>query len=143
MPYRYIDDIAIADAAFEAWGNTEEEMMRAAADALTNVMVENLGAVSGKVHRTIHVESDSRDMLLFHLLEEMIFLKDTDGLLLRISNTQIQRGNDHFTLDADAYGEEINPGKHTLNVDVKAVTLHRYHIEQTSKGWTATVVLDV
>ena len=143
MPYRYIDDIAIADAAFEAWGNTEEEMMIAAVDALMNVMVENLGAVSGKVHQTIHVESDSRDMLLFHLLEELIFLKDTDGLLLRISNTKLQFSNDHYTLNADAYGEEIDPGKHTLNVDVKAVTLHRYRIEQGSKGWTATVVLDV
>lgn len=143
MPYRYIDDIATADAAFEAWGNTEEEMMRATADALMNVMVENLGAVSGKVHRTIYVESDSRDMLLFHLLEELIFIKDTEGLLLRISNTQIQGSNDHFKLDAEAYGEEIDPEKHTLNVDVKAVTLYRYHIEQGSKGWTATVVLDV
>lgn len=143
MPYRYIDDIATADAAFEAWGNTEEEMMRAAADALMNVMVENLGAVSVKVHQTIHVESDLRDMLLFHLLEELIFLKDTDGLLLRISNVQLQCSNDRFTLDAEAYGEEIDPEKHTLNVDVKAVTLYRYNIEQGSKGWTAIVVLDV
>ena len=143
MPYRYIDDIATADAAFEAWGTTEEEMMRAAVDAFMNVMIENVGAVSGKVRRTIHVESDSRDMLLFHLLEELVFLKDTEGLLLRISNTQIQCSNDHFKLDAEAYGEEIDPEKHTLNVDVKAVTLYRYHIEQGSKGWTATVVLDV
>ena len=33
MPYRYRDDIATADAAFEAWGDTEEEMIIAAADA--------------------------------------------------------------------------------------------------------------
>ena len=143
MPYRYIDDIATADAAFEAWGSTEEDMIKAAADALMNVMIENVGAVNEKVHRTIRVESDSRDMLLFHLLEELIFLKDTIGVLLRISSIQIQHSNDYFTLDADAYGEEIDPEKHALNVDVKAVTLYRYHIEQGSKGWTATVVLDV
>ena len=143
MPYRYRDDIATADAAFEAWGDTEEEMIIAAADALMNVMVENLDAVCGKERRTIHVESETRDMLLFHLLEELIFYKDTEGLLLRISKVQLLQRNDHFTLDADVYGEKINPSRHELNVDVKAVTFHRFNVERSSQGWQATVVLDI
>lgn len=143
MPYRYRDDIATADAAFEAWGDTEEEMIIAAADALMNVMVENLDAVCRKERRTIHVESETRDMLLFHLLEELIFYKDTEGLLLRVSKVQLLQRNDHFTLDADVYGEKINPSRHELNVDVKAVTFHRFNVERSSKGWKATVVLDV
>jgi SHS2 domain-containing protein len=28
-------------------------------------------------------------------------------------------------------------------VDVKAVTLHRFRVEQTPSGWEATVILDI
>ena len=143
MPYRYMDDIATADAAFEAWGDTEEEMFIAAADALMNVMVENLESVSAKENRTLHVVSESVDMLLFHLLEEIIYFKDAEGLLLRVSEIHLSHKNKHVTLDADVYGEKIDPSKHEFNVDVKAVTIHRFNVEQTSHGWKATVVLDV
>ncbi|HOV88133.1 MAG TPA: archease, partial [Syntrophobacteraceae bacterium] len=40
MPFRYIEDIATADVAFEAWGETLEDLCVAAADATMNVMVE-------------------------------------------------------------------------------------------------------
>jgi len=143
MSYRYRDDISIADAAFDAWGNTEEEMFVSAADALMNVMVENLDSIHGKEHRTLHVESEARDMLLFHLLEELIFCKDTEGLLMRLSKVQLLRRNDHFILDAYVYGEKIDHTRHDLNVDVKAVTIHRFSAKQSSQGWKATVVLDV
>jgi SHS2 domain-containing protein len=44
---------------------------------------------------------------------------------------------------AEAYGESTDPAKHPLNVDVKAVTMHRFAIDQTPQGWQATVVLDI
>jgi len=39
MPYRYLEDIALADAAFEVWADSLEELMIEAADAAVNVMV--------------------------------------------------------------------------------------------------------
>ena len=30
-----------------------------------------------------------------------------------------------------------------MNVDVKAVTLHRFSVKQTGEEWVATVVLDI
>ena len=46
MPYRYLEDIATADVAFEAWGDTLEEMFVAAADATMNVMVSDLDTIA-------------------------------------------------------------------------------------------------
>ena len=40
-------------------------------------------------------------------------------------------------------GEEIVPDRHDLIVDVKAVTLHRYRVEETPDGWESTVILDI
>lgn len=143
MPYHFLDDIAIADIAFEAWGETAEEMFVAAADATMNVMVSDLDTIEERDHRTLQVESDTMEMLLFELLQELIFFKDADLLLLRVPNVRISGRDDQFTLNAEAYGEQLNPEKHELVVDVKAVTLHRYRVEQTAKGWEATVILDI
>ena len=141
--YRYIEDIAPADAAFEARGDTEEEMIIASADALMNVMVENLDAIGSSERRKLHVEAKSLEMLLFHLLEELVYYKDAEGLLLRVSEVHLSQDNDRMVLDADVCGEELDPSKHDLNVDVKAVTMHRFGVERSAKGWKATVVLDI
>ena len=143
MPYRYREDIATADAALEAWGESIEELFISAADAAINVMVEDLNSIAPVRRFTIQLESESTEMLLFHLLEELIFYKDAETLLTRVSNITIKPLDKGFSLDAEVDGEEINPDKHELNVDVKAVTLHRFKMEETTEGWKATVVLDI
>ncbi len=143
MPYRYLEDIATADVAFEAWGDTLEEMFVAAADATMNVMVSDLESIARVEHRMLQATTEEIDMLLFELLQELIFYKDADRLLLRVPNVHIQAQSGQFALRAEAYGEEIDPEKHDLIVDIKAVTLHRFKVEQTSRGWEAIVILDI
>lgn len=81
-------------------------------------------------------------MLLFQFLQELLFFKDAEQLLLRVSEIRIENQNAFHKLTAEAYGERINPDKHELLVDVKAVTLHRFTVGQTPRGWEATVILD-
>ena len=143
MPYEYLEDIATSDAAFKAWGETAEEMFQAAAEATMNVMVGDLESISAEQQRELRVESDALDMLLFELLQELIFLKDAHRLLLRVSDVQIEEVGDQFRLSAKAQGEELDMEKHDLIVDVKAVTLHKYQVGKTDQGWYATVILDI
>jgi protein archease len=144
MPYRYLDDIATADVAFEAWGKQMEDMFTAAAEASMNVMVEELIGIEKIEHRRINLWAEAVDMLLFEFIQELIFFKDAEQLLLRVSRIFIEKEDRGFRLQADLYGEVIDPIKHELNADVKAVTLHRFAVEQTpGKTWKATVVLDI
>lgn len=143
MPYRYIEDIAIADVAFEAWGVTAEEMFAAAADALMNVMVDDLSSIRRVEELEILLEEADPEFLLFNFLNELVFYKDARRLLLRVSSLGIERQNDLFVLQASLYGEEADRAIHALNADVKAVTFHRFRVEQTEEGWRATVVLDI
>ena len=143
MPFEYLDDIATSDVAFQARGDTLEEMFMAAADATMNVMVGDLETIAETERRLIQVEADAVDMLLFDLLQELIFYKDAEQLLLRVKEIRVDREGDLFTAEAEASGEVLNPLKHDLVVDVKAVTLHRYKVEETSGGWKATVILDI
>lgn len=143
MPYEFLQDRAIADAAFRARADTVEELFVAAADATMNVMVEDLSAIAPAQKKRLQVESDSIEMLLFNFLQEIIFHKDAEQLLLRVSAPRITCLDGEYILNAVARGEHINPAKHALVVDVKAVTLHRYRVEKIPGGWVAEVILDV
>ncbi len=143
MAYRYLEEIATADVAFEAWGPTLEETFVSAADATVNVMVLDLATVAAREHRPLRAEAESLEMLLFQLLQELIYFKDADQILLRVPAVRIEKQADSWILLADARGEKISPSKHELIVDVKAVTLHRFNLEQTPEGWRASVILDI
>lgn len=143
MPYRYLDDIATADVAFEADGATLEEVMVASADATMNVMVDDLHSIADRVRRTIEVQETEPDLLLYALLEELVYRKDAERLLLRVPSVRIEDRGGTLTLHAEAYGEPLDPARHRLLVDVKAVTLHRFLVERTESGWRATVILDI
>lgn len=142
-PYRYLDDIATADVAFEAWGATKEETFLAAADATLNTMVEDIGTVAPRERRVLSLAADSLDLLLFDLLQELVYHKDAGRLLLRVRDLRIEENGSGYRLHADAIGETIDPARHPLLADVKAVTLHRLSVEKTPTGWRAVVVLDV
>ncbi len=143
MPYRYLPDIATADVAFEATAETLEELFQSAADATMNVMVGDLASIARPELRIIRVRDSELDMLLFQLLQELIFFKDAEKLLLRVGDVEIRRCDEEYELIAEARGEEIDPARHDLVVDVKAVTLHRFRVEHKGNGWIALVILDI
>src|SRR5437763_13636353 len=89
MPYTYLEEIGTADIAFEATGRDLPELFRDAADATINVMIENIEAIQPLEIRRVELSNEKLDMLLFDLLQELIFLKDAECLLLRMREMQI------------------------------------------------------
>src|SRR5213075_3203225 len=143
MPYKYLEDVATADIAFEATGRDLPELFRAAADATTNVMIDNIEAIQPRETRHIELSNDRLDMLLFDLLQELIFLKDAERLLLRIREVQIDERDEIYVVKATAEGEPVDAERHHQRADVKAVTLHDFSVERTEAGWMARVLLDI
>lgn len=143
MPFAYLDDIATADVAFRAWGRTAEELFIAASDAMLNVMVADLASVQARRKLQLSVTAEDHEMLLFALLQELIFYKDAEMLLLRVPAVSIAADGELLRLTAVAEGEEIDVRRHEMGVDVKAVTLHRYRVEESAQGWQAMVILDI
>ncbi len=143
MPYRYRDDVALADVAFEAWGATVEEVFIAAADATMNVMVSDLDAIRRTAQVSVALERETIDLLLFSFLNELVFYKDARQLLLRAEIVSIAQGASGFTLTGVLEGERIDHERHPLSVDVKAVTLHQFSLRRSDNGWEAFVILDI
>lgn len=143
MPYQFRGDIAHSDVAFDAWGKSIEELFTEAAKATMQVMVEELSGIAQSETIDVKLDQTSEEMLLFDFLNELIFYKDAKRLLLLPTRLSIQKSGDGCSLQGTLKGEEIDPGKHKLDTDVKAVTMLRFALTQVQEGWRATVVLDV
>ncbi len=142
MPFRWLEDVAIADIAFEATGRTLEEIFEQAALALEDAMVD-FGTVKEKVEKKIEISGDRIEMLLYDFLSELIFLKDAEGLLFKGFRIKIEAAKGKYYLEALSKGEKIDRKSHGLRNDVKAVTMHMFEVRQEKEGWKATVVLDI
>ena len=143
MNYEFLEDVAIADIAFQASGNTLEEVFQVSGDATINAMIENIEEIQPKETRNFHIENDELDLLLFNFLQELIYYKDSELLLLRTQEIKIYEENGQHQLNAVMIGEKLDRDRHEQRVDVKAVTLHRFKLEKTAEGWTALVILDI
>lgn len=143
MGYTYLEELTTADIAFEASGKTLEELFQAAADATTNLMLTDLTVLADQEQREIVLEADNIEYLLYDFLGRLLYYKDSERLLLRVPNVEVKNEDSRFQLRAVAVGEQIDPHKHPLGVDVKAVTMHKFKVVPGPQGWKATVILDV
>jgi len=143
MPYSYMDYIAIADVAFRAEGASLEEVFLASWDATLNVLVEKPEKISPRETKKISLQAKRIDMLLFGFLNELVYFKDAEQLLLQVDHLSIHDPLGNPSLNAVLKGEKLDRRKHLFGTDVKAVTLHLFTVKKTAEGWEATVVLDV
>ncbi|HLC59071.1 MAG TPA: archease [archaeon] len=143
MSYKFIEDLSLADVAFVASGKTLNEMLKSAALAVTNTMVKDLKSVKSKVEKNFVVEASDPENLLFKFLQEIIFYKDAESLLLSNFTLKTKKDGKDYRLSVKAKGEKINMKKHDLSVDVKAVTFHMFEVKGTRAGWKARVILDI
>jgi SHS2 domain-containing protein len=143
MPHRRLPGLTQADVAFRAEGASLEEVFRTAWEATLEVMLPDPACLRALERRRIELANAEADLLLFDFLQQLLFFKDAEGLLLRLDSLSIEPGPKGLSLRAEAAGEAVDPARHELGTDVKAVTLHRFELRRINHGWRATVILDV
>ncbi|HUI00216.1 MAG TPA: archease [Nitrososphaerales archaeon] len=139
--YRFLPDVALADIAFAARGDSLSALFEAAARALTEVMVDRRTLV-GRVERRVNLGPSPPDILLYDLLTQLIVIKDVDSLLFKTFKVTLGPGKEP-SLTCVMRGEEIDRDRHALRNDVKAVTMHMFGVKKKAGRWQATVVLDI
>lgn len=141
--FTFLENVAVADAAFEATGDSPSELFLAAAEAVIETMVDRR-TVSAGLERTIEQEEDDLDTLLFGWLSQIVFLKDAEALVFCDVTVTVDRGQgESWRLRGTLRGEAIDQARHELRADVKAVTKHLYGVSQKNGRWFARVVLDI
>ena len=133
-----------ADVIFEAHGKTLEEMFENSGLALEEIMV-NTETVGKNEHFEIIIESKEVETLLYDFLSELLFVKDTEGLLFNKFEITIICKNKQYELLAKCTGDYIKREKQELRDDAKAITLHEFEIKQDKKKgrWIAKVLVDI
>jgi SHS2 domain-containing protein len=143
MPFEYLEDAVTSDVTFHAWGASLDDVFAAAIDATTRVMVEELTDVRRVARRVVAVQAEALDLLLWRVLDEVVFLKDTEILLLRAERMRVEPDQRPLSAEATLVGEPIDRARHQLLADVKAVTLYGLRVERVGALWHAHVTLDV
>jgi len=133
---------ATSDLAFEARGETLEALFAAAAEALLAATLANPEDVAAREREPVRLAEPDRELLLLRFLNELVFLRDARGLLLRAGALRIT-SNGEASLEGELVGERIERGRHRLEADVKAATAHGLRVERAGAGWRASVTLDV
>jgi SHS2 domain-containing protein len=135
--YEYIDHTG--DLGFKAYGKTRQALFSHAAEAFFQAIV-CVETIQEKEERLIEVEAPDLDDLMVAWLSELLFLFDSETLLLRrFEITDIKRHG----LRATVGGEIMDPTRHEIKTGIKAVTYHRLYVRQRGGVWEAQVILDV
>ncbi len=141
MGFTYLEHTA--DVMFSVHEKTLDDLFRTAALACFDVMADP-STVQDKVYRQVSVRGENVADLLFNFLQEIIYLKDADGLVFcSVDHLEVQQDNEHYGISCVVRGDVINAKKQTLRNDVKAVTLHQFVVEQRGNEWYAQVILDI
>ena len=141
--YQILEGIARADVAYQVFGKTIEELFVNAAEAVSQTMVD-ITAVQPLLSSKCKVQSSKLEELFLDFINELIFLKDAKNLIFskyQLKITHLDARN--YQLDAFLWGDKIDPKKHKLRLDVKAVTRHKLNIKKAGNIYEAIIVLDI
>jgi len=142
--FRFLDDVALADVAFEARGDSPSELFDAAAQAVIETMV-NPQTVGLRWSRQLEYEDRSLEALLFEWLSAIVYWKDAAGVVYHDTTVEVREVVEQalWRLRGMLRGEPADGSRHELRADVKAITKHLYHLSHDDNRWVARVVLDI
>jgi SHS2 domain-containing protein len=139
--YAFLEEIALADCAFEAEGRDLNDLFETVARALAEIMVDP-ATIAVTVRREVGLAAEALDLLLFDWMAELIFLKDSERLVFTETAVEVSPGQP-CRLRAHGAGGTIDRARTRLRADPKAPTFHQLALEPHGAGWRARVVIDV
>jgi SHS2 domain-containing protein len=139
--YHFVDAVT-SDLSFVARGATLEEVFASAADALLAATVEKPASVAPRTERRIALAEPDLELLLLRFLNELVYLRDVELLLLRVKQVRVEHDGE-ARLEALLVGEPMRPESHGTASEVKAATAYGLRVAPSDEGWEARVTLDV
>jgi tRNA nucleotidyltransferase (CCA-adding enzyme) len=127
-----------ADIGVRGIGDTLEEAFAEGAYALLAVICDPR-KVEPKEEIAIEARVPDIELLFAEWLNKLIAEMDTRRMLFSRFEVHIEGD----TLTARAWGEQADPDRHDISVDVKAATYQMLSVTEEAGKWTAQCVVDV
>lgn len=116
-----------------------ESLFAEAGQALFAAILDNPSHVRPVRRVSIHVGGGDREYLLFDWLNELLYRFEVGRLVFARFEVRLSAEG----LEAEAWGEPLDPSRHRLAREVKAVTYHGLKLAAVPDGWLAEVVVDI
>ncbi|KAF5281902.1 hypothetical protein FQR65_LT14486 [Abscondita terminalis] len=142
--YEYLDHTA--DVQLHAWGDTLKEAFEQCGLAMFGYMT-TLSTV--EINDVSEIEANGHDLesLLFHFLDELLFLFSCEPFLIctKLVITEFKIDGDDLMIRCKCYGEEFTLGKHPQGTEVKAITYSAMQIvnEPERNRFEVFVIIDI
>jgi riboflavin kinase/FMN adenylyltransferase len=136
-PYRYREVEHTADRALSVWGRTLPDLYVGAAQGMYSLMgdLDREGRAATE-WRPVSLEGLDRESLLVDWLNELLFLAESEDLLL--VEFEIEALTE-TTLEGRVGGV---PAEETV-ADIKAATYHQLEVKEQEGGWSTLITFDV
>jgi len=110
-----------------------------AGECLFTAILEDITTVEPDVAISIEVMGTDRELLLFDWLRELLLKFEEDHLVFRYFQVEVREDG----LTGTAWGEAVDPTRHQLAHEVKAITYHGLRVEEMEGEWLAEVIVDI
>lgn len=128
-----------ADLGLRVRADSLDALLADAARGLFSLIVTNLDQVKPVQEKTFRIQADQPEYLLFDWLNELLYTFDVDQLLLSEFSVRV----DPQGLTATCRGETMQPARHEMDHEVKAITYHGLRVQREGSGWMAELIVDI
>ncbi len=128
-----------ADLGLRATAPDLDALFAEMGKCLFTAIVDDPSTVMRKHETTILIDGTDREFLLFDWLRHLLYLFDEGKEVYTEFEVKILDTG----LTAIAFGEPLDPARHLLNHEVKAITYHELTVAPADGGWVAEVIVDI
>jgi SHS2 domain-containing protein len=128
-----------ADLGLRATASDLDSLFAEMARALCAAILEDPASVRPTTAVAVEIAGTDREYLLFDWLKELLYRFDADHQVFGRFEVRVRADG----LTATAWGEPLDPARHLLNHEVKAITYHGLKVEPIDGGWAAEVIVDI
>lgn len=131
-----------SDLKVEILGQDLPSLFRNAAECVTVSMLGPVRLASTRTERVSLTAADTAELLL-DWLRELIYVFSVRQMAVAQADITRLEGDGEWRLEAELSGEDYDPGRHGLVLEIKAPTYHEFLFEVKPGACRAIVVLDV
>lgn len=135
-----------ADIGIRGIGKTKEKSFEESARCLFDVQVD-IKKIKLSKKIIINTKAENLEELFVEFLNKLITTSAIKQMvfgkfIVRITENKSKK---QFELKAEAWGDKLNPKKHSINVEVKAATYGELKVYQDkkTKNWISQCIVDV
>lgn len=142
--FRILDHTA--DVGLFVRGKDRKDLFETAARGMISILLD-AGSISGQEQRIIEVEGFDDEELLLNWLREILYSVESEGLvysriIVEEASPRLKKSG-LYRLKGRLEGEKLNPARHGICTEIKAITRHGMAIQKRDHGWELTLFFDV